>query len=363
MSADRPQIGLVSNAGSYEKDAVPEEVERLKAFADFHYAEFNEPSDWDEAPPQNADENARLIEFASGLDGLIVCHGSPRITAEILDAVPSVRIVGELEGDRFARRIDVEAASARGVKSVDTTHGSSYGVSEWALGMSLIGLRNAGALFRRMIAGEAVFSGMDDRANDPGFLKSELTGRTVGIIGVGHIGRRFLELLKPFNVTVYAHDPYVPPEIADIYDITMTTLDNVMSIPDVVVCLAPITPVTQGMIGKHEISLMKPGTVFVNVSRGAIVDSDALLERLQKNDMIACLDVFEPEPVPVDSPVRQMTNVFLTPHIAGVNVIGGPRFFRLMVDDMERFFSGHHTRYDLLPRTLANRSGGPVPQG
>ena len=363
MSANRPQIGLVSNADAYEKDAVPEEVERLNKFADFHYAEFNEASDWDEAPPQNPDENARLIEFASGLDGLIICHGSPRITAAILDAAPSVRIVGELEGDRFALRIDVEAASARGVKAVDTTHGSSYGVSEWALAMSMIGLRNAGALFRRMIAGEAVFTDMDDRANDPGFLKSELTGKTVGIIGVGHIGRRFLELLKPFNVTVYAHDPYVPLEIADIYDITMTTLDNVMSIPDVVVCLAPITPATKGMIGKHEIGLMKPGTVFVNVSRGAIVDSDALIERLNKNDMIACLDVFEPEPVPVDSPVRQMTNVFLTPHIAGVSVIGGPRFFRLMVDEMERFFSGHDTRYDLLPRTLANRSGGPVPQG
>ena len=107
---------------------------------------------------------------------------------------------------------------------------------------------------------------------------------------------------------------------------------------------------------------MKPGTVFVNVSRGAIVDSEALIARLKKNDMIASLDVFEPEPVPVDSPVREMTNVFLTPHIAGVNAIGGPRFFRLMVDEMERFFSGHDTRFDLLPRTLANRSGGPVPQ-
>lgn len=362
MPADRPRIGLASNADSYLKDAVVEEVERLRAFADFSFEEFNEPSDWDEAPPQNPKANTRLIKFASGLDGLIICHGSPRITAAILDAVPRVRIIGELEGDRFARRIDVEAASARGVKAVDTTHGSSYGVSEWALAMAMIGLRNAGALFRRMVAGEAVFTGIDDRLNDPGFLKSELTGKTVGIIGVGHIGRRLLELLKPFNVKVYAHDPYVPPEIADIYDITMTSLDNVMSIPDVVICLAPITPATRGMIGKHEIGLMKPGTVFVNVSRGAIVDSEALIARLKKNDMIASLDVFEPEPVPVDSPVREMTNVFLTPHIAGVNAIGGPRFFRLMVDEMERFFSGHDTRFDLLPRTLANRSGGPVPQ-
>lgn len=362
MSANRPQIGLACNLASYRQDALPEEVERLRAFADFRYEEFNEPSDWNEAPPPNPQADARLTEFAQGLDGLIVCHGSPRITAEVLDAVPSVRIVGELEGDRFAQRIDVEAASVRGVRAIDTTHGSSYGVSEWALAMTMIGLRNAGALFRRMIAGEAVFEGMDERLDDPGYLKSELTGRTVGIIGVGHIGRRLLELLRPFNVRVYAYDPYVPPEIADIYDITMTTLENVMSIPEIVICLAPLTPATTGMIGKREIGLMQPGAVFVNVSRGAIVDSDALIERLRKNDMIACLDVFEPEPVPVDSPVRQMHNVFLTPHVAGVNVLGGPRFFRLMVDEMERFFSGHETRYDLLTRTLANRRGGPAPQ-
>ena len=220
MSIDRPRIGLACNRASYEQDARPQEVERLQAFSDFHYEEFDEPSEWDEVPPHNAASDAKLIEFASGLDGLIVCHGSPRITAEILDAAPRVRIVGELEGDRFAQRIDVEAASDRGVRVVDTTHGSSFGVSEWALAMTMIGLRNAGSLFRRMIAGETVFAETGDRHTDPGYLKSELSGRTVGIIGVGHIGRRLLELLKPFNVTVYAHDPYVPPEIADIYDIT-----------------------------------------------------------------------------------------------------------------------------------------------
>ena len=89
------------------------------------------------------------------------------------------------------------------------------------------------------------------------------------------------------------------------------------------------------------------------------MDSDALIERLKRGDMIASLDVFDPEPIPVDSPIRQLPNVFLTPHIAGVNARGGPRFFRLMVDEMRRFFAGHETRYDLLPRTLANRRGLP----
>ena len=359
MTDDRPQIGLACNVESRDDDAVPEEVERLTEFADFHYREFNEPTDWYAPPPENPEVVAKLVEYASGLDGLIVCHGSPRITGAILDAAPRVRIVGELEGDRFAQRIDVEAAASRGVKAVDTTNGSSYGVSEWALAMSMIGLRNAGSHFRRLINGEVFYTDTDDRTTDPGYLKGELTGRTVGLIGAGHIGRRLLGLLAPFRVTAYVHDPYVPRELADIYDVTFTSLDNVLSLSEVVYCLAPHTPATEGMIGKREIELMQPGTVFVNVSRGIIVDSEALIERLKRQDMIASLDVFDPEPIPADSEIRRLPNVFLTPHIAGVNARGGPRFFRLMVDEMRRFFSGHETRYDLLPRTLANRRGLP----
>ena len=359
MTDNKPQIGLACNVESRDDDAVPAEVGRLAEFADFHYCEFNEPSDWYAPPPADSPAVADLIEFASTLDGLIVCHGSPRVTGAILDAAPSVRIVGELEGDRFAQRIDVEAASMRGVKAVDTTNGSSYGVAEWALAMSMIGLRNAGSHFRRLIAGEVLFEDHSERNTDPGYIKGELTGRTVGLIGAGHIGRRLLGLLAPFRVTAYVHDPYVPRELADIYDVTFTSLDNVLSLSEVVYCLAPHTPATEGMIGKREIELMQPGTVFVNVSRGVIVDSDALIERLRRQDMIASLDVFDPEPIPADSPIRQLPNVFLTPHIAGVNARGGPRFFRLMVDEMRRFFAGHETRYDLLPRTLANRRGLP----
>ena len=77
--------------------------------------------------------------------------GAPRVTGEIMDACPDLRFIGELEGDRFANRIDVEAAWQRGIRTVDTTNGSSYGVSEWALTLMLIGLRNAGAQFRDVI--------------------------------------------------------------------------------------------------------------------------------------------------------------------------------------------------------------------
>ncbi len=359
----RPAVGLVCNAATRDADVGDSDLKRLEAIADFRYAVFDERTSWDEPPQHNDESESRLIEFARDLDALIVCHGAPRVTPAVLDAAPRLRLIGELEGDRFAQRIDVEAAASRGVRSVDTTQGSSYPVAEWALAMMLVGLRNAGALFRKMIAHERVFENQVERRSDPGYLRGELTGKRVGLIGCGHIGRRLLELLRPFRVEALVSDPYVPREFSDVLDITLTSLDNVLSLPDVVVCLAPITPGTRGMIGAREIELLRPGAVFVNVSRGAIVDPDALIARLRRGDLIASLDVFDPEPVPVDSPVRDLPNVFLTPHIAGVTAASNTRYFSLMVDELERLFAGHETRYDLLPRTLANRRGEEPPAG
>jgi phosphoglycerate dehydrogenase-like enzyme len=97
--------------------------------------------------------------------------------------------------------------------------------------------------------------------------------------------------------------------------------------------------------------------VFVNVSRGAIVDPDALIARARLGDIRVGLDVFEPEPIPAESPIRELPNVFLSPHIAGVTAACRPRFFSFMVDELERFFAGHETLFDITPRVLANRRG------
>lgn len=294
-----------------------------------------------------------LLAALPRTDALVVCEGAPLVDAALLAHAPRLRFVGELEGDRFAARIDIDACRARGVVAVDTTNGSSYPVSEWALAMTLIALRNAGHEFRRMLAGEV---GQDRQ--QPGYFYGELSGKRVGAIGCGHIGRRYLEFLRPFRCQVRVYDPYLAPEVADIYDFIHTSLENVFRQSDVVVCLAPLTPRTRGMVGAEQLDWLRPNGAFVNVSRGAIVDSDALVERLKRGDGVrAALDVFDPEPIPADHEIRRLSNVFLTPHIAGSNAESRPRFFSLMVDELERFFHGHHPRYELTDRTLANRRG------
>jgi phosphoglycerate dehydrogenase-like enzyme len=347
------RVGFACNADTYARMMDDGAMAAFTVLGPFAHHLCNEPSAWEEAPPENPEAIDALVAFAANLDALLVCHGAPRITGAILDRLPNLKLIAEVEGDRFSQRIDVDAAAARDVTVVDTTNGSSYPVSEWALAMAMIGLRNAGSLYRRMIAGETPFKTNADRVADFGW-NGELTGKTVGLIGCGYIGRRLLELLEPFHCDIYAYDPHVPRLLADIYDITLTSLEQVMGC-DVVISLVPLTPQTQHMITAKELDLLRPGAVFVNVSRGAVVDQSALIRRLQRNDIVASLDVFDPEPLEPDSPLRQMSNVFLTPHIAGVTAPCGPRFLTLAADEIARKFAGHRTRHDLVPRTAVKK--------
>ncbi|MDQ6945504.1 MAG: hypothetical protein M3256_04365 [Actinomycetota bacterium] len=345
----RPKVGFAMTGQARKRYVADASVARLERFADVAYLDLEGSDRMPGPPPSDEATVGRLLSFVAGLDALVVSYGCPRVTAVVLDAAPRLRLVGDTHGDRFAERVDVAAATARGVVAVDTTNGSSDPVAEWALALTLVGLRNAGSFFRRLVAGEVLW---EDRTllSDPGYRHGELTGKTVGLVALGNVGRRLLELLAPFRVQVLAHDPGAPEVLADAYGIDLTTLDNVLSRSDVVICLVPLTDGTRGLIGRDEIESLRPGTVFVNVSRGAVVDTDALVERLQRGDIVACLDVVEPEPLAAESPLRAMPNVFLSPHIAGVTAEAEPRFVDLMVDEVIRMLDGHRPRHRLQPR-------------
>ena len=350
MPENRPRVLLACNNEIRYNHVADQDLRRLEAFADWDWFPCSGGGIYD----TNTDPNAALLfsKKLPGHDALVVCLGAPTLTADMLDAAPTLRFVGEMEGDRFASRIDLNAAWERGIRTVDTTNASSYPVSEWALAMILVCLRNGGAHFRRMIAGQT----SHDRSVREG-MSGVLWGRRVGLIGCGHMGRRLMKFLRAFETEIWVHDPYLPQEMPEALGFLQTSLENVLSC-DVVVCLVPHTPATEGMLGKEELARLRPGSVFVSVSRGKVTDSAALIERLKQGDIVVGLDVFDPEPVPPDSEILQLPNVFLSPHIGAY---GGPTgqlgFFSLMVDEMERFFNGHETQFDLTPRVQANRTG------
>ena len=348
---------IVCNQRVRDMSFLPSDLARLSKIADWEWLHLEGGVAF--GPNEDPEAVSQLIERVGDVDCLVVSHGSPMISAEVMDAAPNLKLIGELEGDRFAYRIDVKSAWERGIRTVDTTQGSSYPVSEWALALILISLRNAGASFRRILAGEAAQPAHDDF----GYVNGELTGKRVGLIGCGHIGRRLVTYLRPFEVDIRVYDPYLASEMPDAIGVVKTSLDNVLSKSDVIVCLAPLTPATQGMIGQRELDMIPSNSVFVNVSRGAVVDSDALIARLKRGDIVAGLDVFDPEPIPPDSEIIGLPNVFLTPHIAGVTQTSYQRFFTLMVDEIKRFFQGDEPLFELNPRSLANRRGSATPQG
>ena len=350
MTADRPSALLAFDERVRHNYIDEADLERLTALADWDWF----PCSGGGIYTSNEDPAAAraLTQRLEGVDALVVCHGCPVVDEAVLQGAPQLKLIGELEGDRFASRIDLKAAWARGIGTVDTTNGSSYPVAEWALGLILISLRNAGQHFRRIIGR------LDKLPQDqnPGFANGELVGKRVGLIGCGHIGRRLIKFLRPFEVDIWVHDPYLPGEMADALNFNLTSLENVLSQCDVVVCLAPHTPGTEGMLGRRQLALIRSGAVLVNVSRGKIIDSAALVERLKEGDIVAGLDVFDPEPFG-DHEITELDNVFLTPHIAGVTAACYPRFFSLMVDELERFFNGHATLFDLTDRSRSNRQG------
>lgn len=349
----RPAVAIALRADLRSSMIAEAELARLREFADVRIAEFGGAVHTYERPEPDAEAEARLAAFAADADALVVTHGAPRVTAEVLAACPELRFVGELEGDRFAGRIDVDAAAARGVVVVDTTHGSSWPVAEYALAMAVFGLRDSGRYVRALAAGEPVPNAARGDAARLG--NRELTGRRVGLVGFGHIAWRLVEFLRPFRVTLVAHDPYVPREIGDALGVSFGSLDAVMSTSDVVICLAPLTPSSRGSITERHLRLLRRGSVFVNVSRGAVVDAAGLEAVASQGEVVFCLDVLDPEPVPVGHPLRELPNVLLTPHLAGTTDDAGQRFFALMVDELHRFAAGLEPQAQLTPRVMAGR--------
>jgi phosphoglycerate dehydrogenase-like enzyme len=348
----RITVGIACRPDIAEDYLAADDLQRLREFADVRIAAFDVDGDPWGVPDLVPEQEARFCEFASDLDALIVCHGAPRVTRAVLEAAPDLGLVGELEGDRFSGRIDVAAARASGVTVVDTTHGSSWPVAEWALALMLLGLREHG-FYRPLIEGEEVkFDKLAVKARG-----RELTGKTVGMIGFGHIAWRLREFLEPFGTPILAYDPFAARELAEAEHVDFAPLDKVMSC-DVVVCLVPATPATAGMIGREELALLRENAVFVNVSRGTVVDVDALVERAGRNDAWFGLDAHNPEPIRVDSPLRGMRNVFLSPHIAGVTIESRTRFFSLMVDELRRFADGVEPRAQITDRVIAGRGQG-----
>jgi phosphoglycerate dehydrogenase-like enzyme len=274
---------------------------------------------------------------------IVTGWGAPRLDPPVLAAAPKLRAVLHAAGS--VQWID-RAVYERGIAVVSAQQANAVPVAEYTLGMILLagkdifGLRERFRIERGFVIGE-------DHGGTGNF------GRTVGLIGASRIGRRVLELLRPFDFEVLLADPHVEADEAARLGARLVGLDALMAGADIVSVHAPDLPETRRLVNAERLAAMKDGAVLVNTARGSLVDTDALVAELATGRISAILDVTDPEPLPADSPLFDLPNLFLTPHVAGSQGNELARMGRFIVEEAERLAAGEPLLHAVDPRLLS----------
>jgi D-3-phosphoglycerate dehydrogenase len=258
-------------------------------------------ADWDVAVADPKTYQAHLPDC----DALIV-RSAVKVTKEVLAQAPKLRVIGR--AGVGVDNVDLSAATEAGVLVMNTPGGNAVSVAEHTLALMLSMARSVPQ------ASTSTKSGKWEKKK---FLGSELRGKTLGIVGLGSIGREVVRRAKPFEMRILGHDPYVSPQTAHDIGLELVSLAELYKQSDYITLHVALTPETDHILNAEAFAQMKPGVRIVNCARGELVDGDALRAAIQSGQIAgAALDVFEKEP-PGESDLLQLEPVVATPHIAG----------------------------------------------
>jgi glyoxylate reductase len=264
---------------------------------------------WDRDLPPSPEELDALLE---GCDGAITLL-TDRIDDSVLDRHPTLRVVSN-----FAvgyDNIDVPAASERGVLVCNTPEVLTNATADhtWALLL---------AAARRIPESMAYVRDGKWKTWGPLLLLGrEVSGATIGIVGLGRIGKEVAKRARGFDMRILAFDPFEDAAFAREHRVSYVPLEQLLAESDFVTLHVALTPDTQHLIGAEELGRMKSTAILVNASRGPVVDTDALVDALRNDSILgAALDVTDPEPPPADHPLVNMTNCIVVPHTASATV-------------------------------------------
>jgi D-3-phosphoglycerate dehydrogenase len=245
-----------------------------------------------------------LKEAIRDCDGLIV-RSETKVTPALMDVATRLRVVGR--AGVGVDNIDVPAATARGIVVMNAPDGNTITTAEHTIALLI-------ALARRVPAANASLkSGLWERKK---FIGVELHGKTLGIVGLGRIGRTVAYRARAFGMNIVAYDPFLAPEQARDLELEVASLDEVCRRADFLTVHTPLTAETRGIIGANAFANMKTGVRVINCARGGLVDEQALLNAIKEGKVAgAALDVFENEPPSADNPLLALDEVIATPHL------------------------------------------------
>ncbi|MCH5320857.1 MAG: D-2-hydroxyacid dehydrogenase [Eubacterium sp.] len=276
----------------------------------------------------------QIIERAKGANALIV--NKSIITKEILDTLsPELEYIG-LQSTGY-NVVDCDYARELGITVTNIPSYSTNAVAQLVFAF-ILQVTNEVTLHS-----DAVKNGEWCTCPDFCFWKkplTELAGKTIGIIGFGSIGQRVAKLAEAFDMKVLVHTPRLK-DTGELKSVEFVDINTLLSESDIVTCHCPLTNETKGLINKETISKMKKSAIFINTSRGPVVDEKALADALNNGDILAAgLDVLETEPARKDNPLLTAKNCYITPHIAWAAKETRARLLKILEENLEAYING-----------------------
>lgn len=275
----------------------------------------------------------QLTERIGEFDALVI-RSRTKVKAPMLANPGKLKVIGRAGAG--VDNVDVTAATEKGIIVMNTPGGNTISTAEHAISLMFALARRIPQAHRTMADGQ--------------WAKSKITGvemfeKTLGIVGLGKIGRVVCERMQAFGMDVLVYDPFLTEETAKKLGVTPADVDTICRKADVISLHCPLNDETRGLIDAGRLAMMKPTTMIINAARGGIIDEDALLAALNEKRLAgAALDVYATEPLPEDHPFRKLDNVVLTPHLAASTSEAQDKVAKAIAEQIRDALSGEVVR-------------------
>lgn len=275
------------------------------------------------------------------VDVLLTGWGCPRIGPEVLEAAPKLQAILHAAGS--VKAIVDPAVYDRGIQVSSAATANAQPVAEFTVAAIVLAGKRAFRL--------AAQYRLERRKADPHGMPGSY-GTTVGLLGASRIAKMVAERLRSYDLEVLISDPYLTTDQAAALGAELVDNDTLFRRSDILSVHAPLLPETVGLVDARLLALLKDGSSLINTARGKIIDSEALIRECATGRIDAILDVTDPEPLPPDSPLLDLPNVFVTPHVAGAVGNEIARLGELAVSELERLVAGQPLEHAISPAEI-----------
>ncbi len=331
----RPTVAITIGRSNYERMFSQAAWDELDGFAEVRHHESPDPAD-----------HEALLGLLTDADACITSWGVAQLDAEVIEHSPGLRAMAHMGSS--VKRFVSDAFWERNIRLTSAGVMLARDVAETTLGMMIVGRKRIIPLSQHLREG-----GWRDSPTWDRWDARELTRSTVGIIGASNVGRHVISLLGSFEVEILVYDPYLSGDEAAGMGVTKVELSELLHRSHTVSLHCPSVESTYHILDAEALATMRDDALLINTARGDLIDESALVTELSKGRFFAFLDVSDPEPPALDSPLRALDNVVLTPHTAGC-IENCARMGELAVDELRRFFAGEPPVYEIT-RAMFNR--------